>query len=241
MKPPLRIVICEDSCEDADRLKSLIMESGIPVSIELFASGEDLLQTFKPGRYDLAFIDIYMNGLSGIKAVELIRKNDTNVVIAFATSSLDHTLDSYRLGALKYLEKPIKAEDVKEALELAEMKVRSRASISLLISGEHTDVPLDSLLYFEVKNREVWAFTSSGILKISQTVKLDDIESILPSPPFIRCHHSFFVNLCYVDSMENGDFRMANGDRVYVRRGDAVKYASVFKNFLLDEVGRDNI
>lgn len=191
----LQIALCEDSDADASLLQGYVEQGGIPLRCERFKSGEALLRSFHPERYDLVFMDICMKGMRGIEIVEEIRKTDENVVIAFTTSSPDYTRESYRLGALKYLDKPVKAKDVKEALELALLKRRSRAYVKLLISGKHRDIPLDSIHYFEQCDHIVKIHMSGGFLQTSQTVRMNSIEIELPSPPFYRCHHSFIVNL----------------------------------------------
>lgn len=48
--------------------------------------------------------------LSGIETVKLIRQKDKDIPVAFVTTSKEHTLESYRLSAIKYIEKRI--EDI---------------------------------------------------------------------------------------------------------------------------------
>jgi CheY-like chemotaxis protein len=96
----LRIAVCEDDPDDAAFLDDLIEKSGILSECHAFAGGEELLASFGAGRYDLIFMDIYMEGMQGIETVEAIRQTDRNVVIAFITSSLDHALEGFRLNAL---------------------------------------------------------------------------------------------------------------------------------------------
>lgn len=197
MENPLKIAICEDTDADARRLQLYAEQSGLPLLCERFESDEAFLHSFHAGRYDLVFMDIYMNNaVQGIKAAEAIRETDELVMLAFTTSSLDHTLESYRLKALMYLEKPVKAEDVKETLELALMKRKSLSLLTLTAAGgQRKDIPLDSILYFEQKNHVVEVHTASGVFVTSQSARMDEIEERLPRPPFLRCHRSFMVNL----------------------------------------------
>lgn len=234
MENDLRIAICEDSDDDALLLQSYAERCGIPLLCERFESGEALLNSFCVGRYDLIFMDIYMKGMDGIKVAETIRETDRNVMIAFITVSRDHTLEGYRLKAPVYLEKgTMKAEDVKDALELALGKRNARASIILLIGGRQTSVPLDSIHFFEQQDHTVKVHTSFGILQTSQTVRMNDIESRLPSPPFYRCYHSFIVNMEYTRKvdMDFFFFVMHNGDNVLIRQRIAGKMKKAFEAY----------
>jgi DNA-binding LytR/AlgR family response regulator len=216
----LRVAICEDESEDIKRLCSFIENFDIPAKADCFKSGEAFLRAFSKGKYDLVFIDVYMSGISGVNVAEHIRETDKNVTLAFTTSSLEHTLESYRVGALKYLEKPVKEQDVLEALELSVMKKKSRACVTLLIGGRYTDIPLDEIIYFENRNHAVIVHTISGELRTSQSVQLGTVDEKVPSPPFLRCHYSFVINMDYVQSRdkEYPDFIMTGGVRVPIAR-----------------------
>lgn len=118
MDTPLQIAVCEDNPADAKLLGYPMAESGIANRPEVFPSGEALLAAFQPGKYDLIFLGIYMSGMKGVDAAAEIRKADRTVTLAFTTTGTEHTLESYRLKAASYLEKPVKQEDVRGILSL---------------------------------------------------------------------------------------------------------------------------
>ncbi len=238
----LQIAVCEDNLADTALLCGLIEKSGIPLACARFESGEEFLSAFHAGMYDLIFMDIYMKGLQGIETAEAIREKDENVIIAFTTSSPDHTRESYRLNALKYIDKPVREKDVKEALELALMKRRNRPSITLASAGgEAMEIYLDTVIYFEHKNHVVELHTTGRVIQTSQAARLDELEKRLPSPPFTRCHRSYLINLDYVREADREEncFFMKNGDRADIRRGGFAKYRTEWLNRCLDKVGRD--
>jgi DNA-binding LytR/AlgR family response regulator len=223
----LRIAICEDMPADAETLRGCIEKSGVPAECALFECGEDFLAAFRAGRYDLIFMDIYMKGMRGIETAEAIRQADENAVIAFTTSSPNHTRESYKLNALKYIDKPVNEKDVNDALSLALMKKKNRASIIITAAGGvQTAVFLDTIIYFEHKNHAVRVNTTDGELMSSRLVTLNELEPRLPSPPFLRCHRSFLVNLDYVEAADKNinAFIMKNGDRADIRRGGYATY-----------------
>jgi DNA-binding LytR/AlgR family response regulator len=219
---PLKIAVCEDLRNDAARLSALIGHSGLPAKTESFSSGEAFLEVFARGKYHLVFLDIFMGGVTGIETAEKIREIDKNVTLAFTTSSLDHTFESYRLNAYKYLVKPVDAADVAETLELALAK-RERLSADVLtvpVDGEAVKIPFDEVHYAEVYDHKCFIHTDTETLKINIT--LAELNRLLTPPRFLRCHHSYIVNLDYVKDIEYVDgsgnaFIMASGSRAYIR------------------------
>ena len=222
----LRIAVCEDAPADTALLVKHIENSGVLSEVSCFESGEAFLRSFRAERYDVIFMDIYMGGETGVKAAEKIRKADKRVTLVFTTSSLDHTLESYRLKAVSYLEKPLKAEDVKDALELALARRKTRATVTITMEGgKNAEVPMDSILFFEHQDHVVTVHTAAGVLRTHQAARLDEVEHRLPRPPFMRCHRSFIVNLNYVESIDKDthSFTMMNGARADINRKSKLK------------------
>ncbi len=236
----LQIAICEDNPKDLATLQEIIEKSGVSSACQSFESGEDFLESYCALKYDLIFMDIYMKGLMGIETVEAIRDLDENVVIAFVTSSPDHTRESYKLGALKYLEKPVTEKDVLSALELALAKRLRRQTLTLAAAGgESVNVMLDTVAYFEQQQHVIEIHTISGVIRTSQGVKMDELEKRLLSPPFLRCHRSYIVNLDYVQRADREDncFYMKSGDRVDIRRGGFTALKEAWHNRCMDKAG----
>ncbi|MGI6176689.1 MAG: LytR/AlgR family response regulator transcription factor [Christensenellales bacterium] len=233
MEALLRIAVYEDMAEDAEELLRCILEGGIPAEYKTFTSGEALLNSFAAERYDLIFLDIYMGGKQeGITVAAKIREMDASVTLAFTTSSKEHALESYRLKVYAYLEKPVHPADVQDVLKQALRKQRDAPSVRLLIEGMHREIPLDSILYFEQKNQSVMVCTLTETLRASQTVKLKDIETMLPDTQFLRCHHSYIANLRYIKEpdWELRIFLMQNGGTVYIRRQDIKRAKKAYED-----------
>lgn len=241
MQASLRVALCEDDAGEQAHLLDCVGQSGILAECTVFSNGEDFLAEFLPGLYDMVFLDIYLSGMPGIRVAQKIREKDEDVVIAFATSSPDHTLESYRLGALKYLEKPITVKDVKETLALALLKRQTASFITLLMGGKNKDIPLNTILFFEHRDHAVTVNTTMGVMRTSQTVKLSDVEAKLPSALFFRCHHSYIVNMRFVRELDKefGVFTMKDDSKVYVKRQFLKKAAEVFEDYLFNAARRD--
>ena len=242
----LQVAVVEDDPGDAARLGDCIQKCGIPGEYRAYDDAGQFLQAFRAGCCDLVFLDIYMDGVNrGIETAEKIREKDTHVVIAFVTMSPDHTRDGYRLGALKYLDKPVTLAGVKETMEFALLKRSSAPFITLAeAGGKRVNVHYENVLYFEQQDHVIHVHMPDHVLTTSQSVRMNDIEAQLPSPPFVRCHQSFLVNLDYARAVDRDmpAFRMKDGSMVDIRRrdkGKCARYERMLSEWRMTKAGRD--
>ena len=68
----MRIAVCDDDKIIREQIVSLIQEKGLDAEIICFESGEELIKENKD--FEITFLDIEMNKLSGIDVAKHIRK-----------------------------------------------------------------------------------------------------------------------------------------------------------------------
>ncbi|MDR3037532.1 MAG: LytTR family DNA-binding domain-containing protein [Coriobacteriales bacterium] len=234
----LRIALCEDTPVDADALTTLIDLSAIPYQLEVFPTGEALLEIFEKGRYHLIFLDVYMSELSGVETAERIRDIDTQVVIVFTTTSDDFTREGYRLNAYKYLLKPLVGADVVDSLELAVLKrdKAQGATLTVVTDNNPVIVPLSDIIYVESSNRKTLVYSLDETYATTTTI--DALEKLLPSPRFLRSHRSYIVNLDHVDDLAD-DFIMDNGEIAYIAVKNHRKIKHAYDDYLFNTARGD--
>lgn len=169
---PLRIAICDDQTEEREKLLLLVEQAPIQTKSILFASSEDLVEAFEPGIFDLLLMDIYMDGMTGVEAVQKIRKIDAEIPVAFTTTSTEHALESYRLSVLKYIEKPVKSKDIHDLLQLVKLKKENTPSLSIKQNGIEEKIPVSDILYLETASTPCSHCTErrQGITTLRETV-----------------------------------------------------------------------
>jgi len=225
----LRVAICENSPEDAAVLRYIIGRSGIPSMVYTFNNGKAFLDSFIIGQYDVIFLDVHLEDISGIDVGKMIRKTDTQVILIFATKSKTHALLAYRLDALKYLEKPLDDKKVRDALSLSLQIVKKQEICTVIVKKERTDIPYREIYYVEVVDHTCLIHTSNTILETNASMK--DLTLLLPPQRFLQCHRSFMVNLEHVQRIDR-DFLMENGDIVYIRGKDLKKMKEKYREYL---------
>lgn len=236
----LYIAVCEDSITEQEQLLAILKRSEIPTEITFFTNGEDFLTVYQQGNYDLLLMDIYMNGINGVEAVTEIRKTDQTLPIAFVTTSTDHALESYRLDAIKYIEKPVNEKAILELLKFTLFKKEREPRLMLKVGGENRTLPFGRILYVEQKDHALFFYLLGGeVLRI--TGKLNKIEPQFEGQPFFRCHKSYLVNLSHVMELDKGFlmFVMNEGSKVYIRRESLSKAKKAYEAHLFATVRGD--
>ena len=122
----LRIGICDDIADARlllqDALERVLEMGGWEAQFFQFSSGEGLLDWYAKhlGELDLVFLDMKMKTLSGIDTAKRLRALDDSLQLAFCTSYSDYVFDGYGTGALGYLLKPPRQEQLEEVLRRAQ-------------------------------------------------------------------------------------------------------------------------
>ena len=230
---PLRLAICDDLPEEREALLALLEQAPIPTACAQFGSSEELLDVFRPGVFDLLLMDIYMNGMTGVEAVQKIRELDEHIPIAFTTTSTEHTLESYRLSVLKYLEKPVKQKDINDLLRLVKLQRDSAPRLTVRQDGMERAVPLSRLLCLEQRAHHVFLFLKDGGT-IQLYGKLSALLPQLEGQPFFCPHKSYCVNLAFVCGIneEYQCYQMADGKNVPISRPNRAKAKRAYEDYL---------
>lgn len=236
MSDVLKIAVCEDETAQRNRLLALLDESSIKNIYSVFENGEKLLNVFEQGKYDLILMDIYMDSeLTGVEVIRLIREKDKNIPVAFVTTSKEHTLESYRLSAIKYIEKPYSKESIEDTLYLALLKKQDVPSLLVQKNRSLQKIPFADIIYIEQQVHKIF-ICLNNTEDVYIYGKLSDLNEQLPEEQFFIPHKSFVVNLSFVRYIDTElkCFAMGNHTNVPIRRELLTKAKNTLENYLFD-------
>lgn len=79
-------------------------------------NGEEGLEKFNSGDYDLVILDLKMPGMGGLEVLKIIREEDkkTPVVIVTAHGTVDVAVDAMKLGAADFMQKPFTPKEIQD-------------------------------------------------------------------------------------------------------------------------------
>lgn len=230
----MNVAICDDNIQDIAQIRTLLGEhfhiNGYDAAIHTYTSGESLLAAFTAQTFDAVFLDIYMNGMSGIKTAEKLREKNPDFALVFITVSRDHALESYSCRACAYVLKPISYSEINNAfLQCRHIFIKNGRFIEIISDRRKVRVPLAKIVFIEVYGKQILIHTTDRIIKT--TTPLDHLEQLLNST-FLRCHRSYIVNLNHTEAILTNDFRMNNGRLVPMRQRGRSELRDTYAQFL---------
>ena len=121
------IHVIDDEPVIHDVLNQLLTSEGYEV--ESSSSGEEGLEKFSPQSTDVVLLDLLMPGMDGIEVLRRLRKIDpaAAVIIITAYGSVESAIDAMKIGALDYIQKPFKHDDLLLTIERAVERRRLQA------------------------------------------------------------------------------------------------------------------
>ena len=131
-----RILVIDDEAAIRETMRMILEYEGHDVV--LAGSGQEGLQAAQAESPDLVFLDIKMPGMDGLEVLTKLRGiSDTlPVVIVSAHGTAATALEAGRLGAYRFIEKPLSKDYVldaeREGLELASLRHENRSLRSAL-------------------------------------------------------------------------------------------------------------
>lgn len=235
------IAVCDDQSKDraglAELLRALLEERRVAAELREYASGEALLAALDRDAFSVCFLDIFMEGISGVAAARHIRQRKLPTAIVFTTSSPDYMADGFEVGAVHYLVKPFTRGAVETALERClYLAGEAERFVEVTVEREPRRVLLSALRYAEVRNNACTLFLTDGALVAY--LSLEELSRLLDDPRFLRCQRSFLVNLDHVAELRGNDFLLADGARVPVSREGRGAMKARFEQYLFEKARR---
>ncbi|MFZ7102400.1 MAG: LytR/AlgR family response regulator transcription factor [Peptococcaceae bacterium] len=231
-----KIAVCDD---DMQQLNILCEEIGHALhgqkagfDLVRFSSGEEIAAAVaeQGKRFDILFLDIIMDELSGVEAARRIRGKDQNVSIVFITSSPDFVFEGYDVQALHYILKPVDEEKLRGVLMYDFAKRFEKNCLDIKFAGSVVRVPFDDIVYLESRGRKIIFATKS---KAYETYgALSQFAEQLPPGGFIFSHKSFVVNLNHVSQITKTDFITDTKQAVPISKSCYPEAKKAFINFI---------
>ena len=157
-KEPVVFVI-DDDASMRRALNNLFQSVGL--AVELFGSASEMLQTKLPDVPSCLVLDVRLPGLSGLDFQAELAKVNIHIPIIFMTGHGDipMTVRAMKGGAVDFLTKPFRDQDMLDAVVTAIERDRKRREADKIVA--HLRTLLETLT---PREREVLALVSSGLM-----------------------------------------------------------------------------
>ena len=116
----MKIIVADDERLQLNRLERSVSKVVPSAEIVTFSDSTDLLNRVESGSLtdvDVAFLDIEMGAVSGIRIAKRLQSLNPKVNIVFVTGFLEYAPDAFELRASGYVSKPVTEDKIKAEIE----------------------------------------------------------------------------------------------------------------------------
>ncbi|GAB4028880.1 LytR/AlgR family response regulator transcription factor [Spirosoma koreense] len=199
----MRCLLIEDEPLAMLRLKDYVERVPFLTLAYAVDNGVDAIPILHRESVDLVFLDIEMDGLSGLQLLEALPRRPA---VILTTAFDQYALKAFDLQVIDYLLKPYSFERFLQAVTRAQSVLKTGSAQAdpsfLFIKTEYRlqKVSLDQILYIEGMRdyRRIHLVAE----KIMTLETFGDLAQQLPAHGFCRVHKSYLVALDKIDSIE---------------------------------------
>ncbi|RBQ07036.1 LytR/AlgR family response regulator transcription factor [Pedobacter miscanthi] len=235
----MRAILVDDEVANLENLKILLHKHCPDIKVVASASNVDeALVQVTLHHPDLLFLDIQMGKRTGFDLLNLL--NEKTFEVVFVTAYDNYGIQAVKFAALDYLLKPVDPEELKAAVEKAEIRFRNKINgeqlnfllsqikksepgspkIALPQQHEIRYVSVNDIVRCVADNTYTFFFLSNGD-KILISKPLKEYSDLLKPQGFVRAHQSHLINPKFVKSWlkeDGGTLLMDNGDKIPVSK-----------------------
>jgi len=221
----IKCIAVEDEPLALEKLKSFIGKLPQLELVATFRNAQSALEFIWHNPIHLVFLDIRMDGVSGI---EMIEQMGIRPQVIFTTAYNEYAIRAFELAATDYLLKPYTFERFCQAVNKADEYIKwkqpeaidkkTQPDYIFVKSGyKLVKIILEQVLYIEGMRDYQCIVTPES--KILASITFVELEKILPKG-FVRCHKSYIVSISKIESIENDRIKIGNK---YIPIGDTYK------------------
>lgn len=221
----IKVMLVEDEPAIRKLLSKIVdLENGFEVVCEAgdFATAVTEFTKYRP---EVVFVDIDLNGESGIECAKVMNALEPQVKIIFATAHSEYMANAFEMYAFDYIVKPFDVDRVRRTLskirstsvnagspDAPEASSKSEKSEKQTVTADDTGrllvkgrermdfIDIDEIVFIERDDSMTSILTVTDIFKTS--ANLNALEQRLPSGKFMRCHKSYIINTDRITKIE---------------------------------------
>jgi two-component system response regulator AlgR len=202
----MNVLIVDDEPLARDRLGRLVGElDGYRVLEPSATNGEEALHLIDNLKPDIVLLDIRMPGLDGLQVAARLCERDAPPAVVFCTAHDEFALQAFQVSAVGYLVKPVRPENLADALRKAERPNRvqlaaltkpsaqegaPRSHISARTRKGIELIPLEQVIYFIADHKYVTMRHEGGEVLLDEPLKALEDEF---GDRLVRIHRNSLV------------------------------------------------
>ena len=240
----MNIAIVDDRKEDREKLGDILSKyanaGGEKLNIEHFESAEALLDNYQPFLYTILFLDIYMDGMSGMQAAEIIRKTDSDVILVFLTTSAEHHVAALHNHAFDYIEKPAKQVQVYRIMDdILKRKTDLSQSFSFSVNRTEYHLAFRDIVAVSASAHNVEIYDKHGNTYAPRLTFSSVSAEIFQDKRFLLILRGVIVNMDFIKSFRNGVCYLESGIEFPCNLRKEKQFTSTWQNYIFQKLRKE--
>jgi two-component system LytT family response regulator len=229
----LKALIVEDNSFMATVLRDMLEEHSETISVlGIACTGEEAVAMITDTQPQVVFLDIELPGMTGFEVLNQLKT--INFQTIFTTAHSNYAIKAFRFNALDYLVKPIKENELDEAIKkclnlninihevknaLTNIETKEIIEQKLILATQKGTLrfALKQITHIEGDRNYSYIYLSNGSKELSSK-NLAYFEDILSDKGFFRCHRSYLVNHHHINTIKKDVFVLRNDIKIPISR-----------------------
>lgn len=214
----LQIALVDDLAVDRRQLRLMLEKwfmacrKNTEVSFSEFETAQEfLLRGGYSGKFEIAFLDICMEGQNGLEAAALLRKAHTDTKIVFVTSAPEYALDAFSVHPFDFLVKPFEEKKIDKVMrDLQQEFVEVEKTIEIRVPFGVVNVPVSQVISVVSRGHSVEFRMEKGNT-VSSPSTFAEIQKLLePYVNFLNINRGVLINMDKALFLEKGSIVMSD-------------------------------
>ena len=244
----MNIAIVDDEQDQINSLTSLLKEyaaiNRLEITLSPFHSGEELLSGYHPYAYTALFLDIYMEGMSGIEAAKKLLLKDRSAIIVFLTSSDEYMPEAFSLHTYDYIPKPANKERIFRVMDDILMRVTEGINDKMLTIKDisyDVSIPYGRILSIRTsKPNYLDIYVISGEEYHARMTFSEAAKTVSQDNRFLLIMRGCLVNMDHIDRIMGGSCIMNDGSVLPVNLRSERELSETFNNYTIDRIRNEH-
>lgn len=229
----MRLAICDDdkNClrDVKEHIEFFSKDTGINFEEYSFLTPKDLIAS--KIIFDIAILDVEMEGINGIKLGEYLRKENPHIILIYLTAHKKYLDDALNLNAVRFFEKPIDSHRFYRGLRDAIDRIDNSIIHFFLKDGKTTDIiNAKDIMFIEIDIRKTKIVTLNKTYYSSE--HLSFWKNNLRSTVFVIPHRSYIVNMNFITSYKRESIIISNKYDIPISRNKQSYFYKEFARFM---------
>lgn len=234
-----KIAVCDDEIQTLEEILLHIKEyeekkNENRLEIFRFESAKSLINAIEDGNvFDIFLLDVYIGNEMGTELAKSIRRKGIENPIIFITNAIEHAPESFELGTLRYLIKPIDTKKFYEAMDAALLQAEKLGERLLKLKTESgvESINANHIIFSESHGHYQYIMLENGKqFRVRMTVT-ELYFLFMKYGGFVRVGSAYIINLRNIKNVSTSEVHMYNNINIPIPRGKHTEIKKAFWDF----------